>query len=238
MPRSTRLSGPLPTPPKSLDGSQSSDSNCDDGYKNCRGSISSRATIASRLATSEKPPTRVLRRQSTQNIAAEIRAFFAVSALPVRKSKKDFLLAAVDRVSMFWDGPPKDHRSKESSSSPDNLSNCRSTTNSLDQTKELPKKHWLTSGLYGGVRPSADSSKVRGRDRKSDPGPGAGTKFQFTLPIFHGKLLIDQRRDFKLPWNLYATTGEICTPPHWSRIKRSMCSFILPPLTRRHICGR
>ena len=167
--------------------------------------------------------SRVLRRQSTQNVSGEIRAFFAVSALPSGKNKRDFLLAAVDSVSSLYVGPPpssKDHGRRGQGRSKDDSDLPRTSSNDTDTPV---KKHWLTSGLYAGSRTSADNSKILGKSRKSDPGPGASKKsFKFALPIFHGKMLMDQQRDFKLPWNLYATSGDNCKPPNWSRIRRSM----------------
>ena len=167
--------------------------------------------------------SRVLRRQSTQNVSGEIRAFFAVSALPSGKNKRDFLLAAVDSVSSLYVGPPpssKDHGRRGQGRSKDDSDLPRTSSNDTDTPV---KKHWLTSGLYAGSRTSADNSKILGKSRKSDPGPGASKKpFKFALPIFHGKMLMDQQRDFKLPWNLYATSGDNCKPPNWSRIRRSV----------------
>lgn len=214
MRRTTRLSGQLPSPPKSFDGSLSSESTCES--HNTRSSIIPDENTSNTPSSDRK--TRVLRRQSTQNVSGELRAFFAVSALPSGKSKKDFLLAAVDRVSEFWEGPRKEPPRGQKRSQDD--SDIPSKTQ--DIAEQPAKKRWLTSGLYAGSRTSADNSKILGKARKSDPGPGAGRKFKFTLPLFHGKNLMEQQRDFKLPWNFYATTGDNCKPPNWSRIKRSM----------------
>jgi len=217
MSRATRLSGTHSTPSKS-DGSQSSVSSY--------GLNKTRKPNSDTTASPEPDrKSRVLRRHSTQNVSGEIRAFFAVSALPTGKGKRDFLLTAVDSVSQFWEGPRKD--SKVNKSQDDSAVPGKSTDPST--TSAVPiKKHWLTSGLYAGSRTSADNSKILGKGRKSDPGPGAGRRFKFTLPIFHGKTLIDQKHDFKLPWNFYATTGEICKPPNWSRVRRSKIPKIMP----------
>jgi hypothetical protein len=217
MPRETRLSGQLPSPPKSFDGSQSSESITEiNNNKTKRQSIGKPSKA---MTPPEDRKSRVLRRQSTQNVSGEIRAFFAVSALPAGRNKQDMLLSAVDRVSQFWDGPRKEgprgaRKAQDDSALP-------AKTQSQEEAAKPMKKRYLTSGLYAGSRTSADNTKILGKARKSDPGPGAGKKFKFTLPIFHGKQLMDQQRDFKLPWNLYATTGEKCKPPNWSRVKRS-----------------
>lgn len=213
MRRSTRLSGQLPSPPKSFDGSQSSDASYEISHK----SKYKRSNSESVSTSLDERKTRVLRRQSTQNISGEIRAFFAVSALPSGKNKRDFLLSAIDRVSSFYDGPTKDRDLTPKKGHDDSDIRAKSR----DRTNTVIKKHWLTSGLYAGSRTSADNSKILGKGRKSDPGPGAAKNFKLMLPIFHGKTLMEQQRDFKLPWNLYATTGEICKPPNWSRIRRS-----------------
>jgi hypothetical protein len=231
MPRATRLSGQLPSPPKSFDGSESSSetSNPVKHTINKRTGLSGTPQKVTQKAAHDDPPltpssektSRILRRQSTQNVAGEIRAFFAVSALPCGKNKNDILLAAVDSVSQFWEGPSRKDRERRSERSKDDSDLPRSM---LDPVTNSPlKKHWLTSGLYAGSRTSADHSKILGKSRKSDPGPGAAAKkrFKFTLPIFHGKALMETKRDFKLPWNLYATDGQKCKPPTWSRIKRS-----------------
>ena len=219
MRRTTRLSGQLPSPPKSFDGSQSSDTSCE-ALNNNTNNDKRRSHTDDTCTSPNDRKSRVLRRQSTQNVSGEIRAFFAVSALPTGKNKRDFLVSAVDRVSSVWEGPPKDHARNGQRRSQDDSDIPRETSHDTDTPV---KKHWLSSGLYAGSRTSADNSKILGKGRKSDPGPGASkAKFKFTLPIFHGKLLMDQTRDFKLPWNLYATTGQKCKPPNWSRIRRSM----------------
>jgi len=227
MPRATRLSGQLPSPPKSFDGSESSSetSNLSKHKVNKRTSLRSTPQKGAHddppLTPSSEKTSRILRRQSTQNVAGEIRAFFAISALPSGKNKNDILLAAVDSVSQFWEGPSQKDRDRRSQRSKDDSDLPQSM---LDPINKSPlKKHWLTSGLYAGSRTSADHSKILGKSRKSDPGPGTATKqkFKLTLPIFHGKALMETKRDFKLPWNLYATDGQKCKPPPWSRIKRS-----------------
>src|SRR5204862_2664464 len=125
MPRVTRLSGQLPSPPKSFDGSQSSETSCERSNSNNTTNINKKRSSNDNTMT---PPndqkSRVLRRQSTQNVAGEIRAFFAVSALPSGKNKREFLHAAVDRVSSLYDGSSKHHgrrgqgRSKDDSDLP------------------------------------------------------------------------------------------------------------------------
>jgi AWS domain len=231
MTRTTRLSGQLPSPPKSLEGSQSSESNCEvsDNNKTRNNKSHNRSKSDDTMASPDTPKSRVLRRQSTQNVSGEIRAFFAVSTLPTGKGKRDILLAAVDRVSSLYDAPERDHDHSQSASQNDSAITGSASSSSNNADVQI-KKHWLKSGLYAGSRTTADNSKIIGKGRKSDPGAGAGKNFKFALPIFHGKVLIDQRRDFKLPWNLYATTGEICKPPNWSRIKRSMFPLILQDL--------
>lgn len=218
MRRTTRLSGQLPSPPKSFDGSLTSESTCENN--------NTRSSAIRDNNTSNSPSgdrkTRVLRRQSTQNVSGELRAFFSVSALPSGKSKGNLLLAAVDRVSEFWEGPPKDLPRGQKRSQDDSVIPSK-TQGTPEQSL---KKRWLTSGLYAGSRTSADNSKILGKSRKSDPGPGAGRRFKFTLPLFLGKNLMEKQRDFKLPWNFYATTGQNCKPPNWSRIKRSMPEYV------------
>ena len=212
MPHATRLKDTAPSPSKSSDESQSSTSSY--------GLIRNKASNSDTTASPEPDrKSRVLRRHSTQNVSGEIRAFFAVSALPTGKDKRDILLSAVDSVSQFWDGPRKDSRGVRKVQ---DHSAVTGNPNDPSIAASAPlKKHWLTSGLYAGSRASADNSKILSKGRKSDPGPGAGRRFKFTLPIFHGKMLIDQKCDFKLPWNYYATTGETCKPPDWSRVRRS-----------------
>jgi hypothetical protein len=232
MPRAARLSGQLPSPPKSFDGSESSSETSHRGQdinkRNNRKTPRKPGHDEPPLTPSSENSSRILRRQSTRNVSAEIRAFFVISALPSGQHKNDILLTAIDSVSEFWEGPsPKDlermgERSKDDSDLP------RST---LDPSTESPlKKQWLTSGLYARSTTSADHSQILGKSRKSDPGPGAAAqkRFKFTLPIFSGKDLMETERDFKLPWNLYATDGQKCKPPPWSRIKRS--KHPTPPL--------
>jgi hypothetical protein len=223
MPRVTRLSGQLPSPPKSFDGSQLSETSGEISNSSTTTINKTRSSSDSTMSPLNDRKSRVLRRQSTQNVSGEIRAFFAVSALPSGKNKRDFLLSAVDRVSLLYDGPPpssNEHGRRGQGRSQDDSYIPRTSSNDTDTPV---KKHWLTSGLYAGSRTSADNSKILGKSRKSDPGPGASkNSFKFTLPIFHGKILMDQQRDFKLPWNLYATSGDKCKPPNWSRIRRSM----------------
>jgi hypothetical protein len=225
MRRTTRLSGQLPSPPKSSDGSALSESSSD---------INNNITTDNAMTPPSDKKSRVLRRQSTQNVSDEIRAFFAVSSLPTGRYKRESLLSAVDRVSALWNNPRGDQLRVSKTSRDD--SSLQSQTSGLYNEDDRPlKKRWLTSGLYAGSRTTADNSKILAKPRKSDPGPGAGRPFEFTLPIFHGKPLMEQQRDFKLPWNLYATTGEKCKPPNWSRVKRSTSNSTL---LMRYPCGR
>lgn len=220
MTRLTRRSTQLPTPPKSIDDSRSSDSTYDFLNNN------SRSNVLDSEESSNGRKSRVLRRHSSLHVSGEIRAFFAISPLPTGKNKRDFLLSAVDRVSSLWAGPPPDDP-RENKRARDSTPTSRES----NAGSETPvKKHWVTSGLYAGSRTSSDHSKILGKGRKSDPGPGAGKKFRFTLPLFHGKQLMEQRHDFKLPWNLYASTWDNCKPPNWSRVRRSK-SPTFPPST-------
>lgn len=217
MPRTARLSGQLPSPPKSSEGSLSSRSSCETVPNNRR-----RCNREKRLTPPHDKKSRVLRRQSVQNVAGELRAFFAISSLPTGKEKRDLLLSAVDRVSALYDGPSRGRGRAKRLSLDDSVNPIRQTGRDPSNNDGIVlQKHWLTSGLYVGSRASAGNSKILSRGRKSDPGSGTARKFKFTLPIYHGQLLMDQRRDFKLPWNLYATTGQKCKPPNWSRIRRS-----------------
>jgi len=248
MPRATRLSGQLPSPPKSFDGSESSSEASHRGNninkRTLRGTPQRPKHDDPPLTPSSENASRILRRQSTQNVSGELRAFFAISALPTRKNKSDLLLAAIDSVSQLWEGPSRKDLERRAGESEDDSDLPRST---LDPSIRSPlKKRWLTSGLYAGSRMSADHSKLLGNVRKSDLGPAAAAKsrFKFTLPIFQGKPLMETRREFKLPWNFYATDGQRCKPPTWSRIKRSKYPRS-PRLLRRHhsrnyrhLCGR
>jgi hypothetical protein len=221
MTRSTRRSLQLPTPPKSLDDSHSSDSTFEFLNQNSRSQLPTRNEDDEE--DEDVPPkerkSRVLRRHSSLHVSGEIRAFFAIAPLPTGRDKKDFLLSAVDRVSSLWEGPrPSREDGHKSKYRRDSTPSSRESNAGVDTPV---KKHWVTSGLYAGARTSADNSKILGKGRKSDPGPGAGKKFRFPLPIFHGKHLMEQQRDFKLPWNLCASTWEKCKPGDWSRIRRS-----------------
>src|SRR5208282_1509550 len=93
MPRVTRLSGQLPSPPKSFDGSQSSETSCEISNNNRTIINKKRSSSDNTMSPLNDQKSRVLRRQSTQNVSGEIRAFFAVSALPSGKNKRDFLLS-------------------------------------------------------------------------------------------------------------------------------------------------
>src|SRR5438045_34613 len=145
MGRTTRLSGQLPSPPKSNDGSQSSDAGCEilsnkDNTDTKNNDIKKGSHADDALSSPNDRKSRVLRRQSIQNVSGEIRAFFAVSPLPAGKNKRDFLLSAVDRVSSLYDAPSDDYpdRGRQRRSQPDSGTHRRDSSHDTDVSV---KKH-------------------------------------------------------------------------------------------------
>jgi hypothetical protein len=215
MRRASRLRGQLPSPPKSSDGSQLSETSNDFATPN-------QPARNETLTPPHDGISRVLRRQSIQSVAGEIHAFFNVAPLPTGKDKRDFLVHAVDRISSLCEEPSRGRSSgqrTEKGGSPDTAHEDSTTTNSPS------KKLWLTAGLYAGTHISVDDSKILYGRGKASQRPKDARKFKFSLPLFHGKLLMDKKQDFKLPWNLYATSGQRSKPPNWSRIRRSILAI-------------
>lgn len=48
--------------------------------------------------------------------------------------------------------------------------------------------------------------------------------------MYYGIGLMENLRDFKLPWNLFATSNNSCKPGGWRYIRKSMCVFRLKNL--------
>jgi hypothetical protein len=211
MRRTITLSGRLPTPPNSVYGSQLCGSASDiEQIDNQRSS-----SFENNINSIDKRESRVLRSQSTLNVREELCAFFAASTIPSGKNKRDFLVSAIQRISSFHGGT--------STKSGHNCRRSQEFSPELPNDEVIPvEKNWLTSGLYAGLCKPKDNPRTLGKGPKSHSGPEAERKFKFPLPMLEGKMLMDQPRDFRLPWNLYAATGKSCKPPNWSRIRRSM----------------
>jgi hypothetical protein len=87
------------------------------------------------------------------------------------------------------------------------------------KAKQKPKKPWLDKGLYCG-QDGEDSKKIKrgrwGGNRKSGSRPPA-----FPLPLFTGKMLLEQGRDFKLPFSILNPLPRDQSPRDWKNLTKS-----------------
>jgi len=90
------------------------------------------------------------------------------------------------------------------------------------------KKVWATQGLFVGKEDEFDYRRRTKRGRLS--GAGALPKKQkpiLPLPMYEGLALMDNRRDFKLPFSVFSPTPYKVHPPGWKSLSRSMYFFCI-----------
>ena len=102
--------------------------------------------------------------------------------------------------------------------------------------QQLPKRNkiWAIQGLFVGQEENFDPRRRTKRGRLS----GAGalperSKTILPLPMFQGQSIMDNRRDFKLPFNIFSPTPYKVHPPGWKVLSRSMLIPFIP--LRAHI---
>lgn len=93
----------------------------------------------------------------------------------------------------------------------------------VEQLLPKRKKIWAIQGLFVGEEENFDPRRRTKRGRLS----GAGalpekSKTILPLPMSQGQVIMDNRRDFKLPFNIFSPTPFKVHPPGWKVLSRSM----------------
>ena len=124
-------------------------------------------------------------------------------------------VASVKRRHVSESDAPSDPRSKDLGKSP---------VKSLASTP----KRWLTEGLYIGQEPT-DAPPSQNRNKATRAGRRKSTIIQqrrfLPLPMFSGARLLNNGRDFKLPFDVFSPVppGQP-KPDEWRKTNKSMCS--------------
>ena len=133
-----------------------------------------------------------------------------------------------------WQNSLKKVRVKEESSEGEEDSSEEETSEEGEEEDEDEKKPqaqkkpkvWETQGLFVGQEGEFDYRRRTKRGRLS--GAGALPKKSkpiLPLPMYQGLALMDNRRDFKLPFNVFSPTPFKVHPPGWKSLSRSMYIF-------------
>lgn len=116
--------------------------------------------------------------------------------------------------------------SKKRGEEEEDVSSDDSEISDEDSLKAQPpkkKKIWAIQGLFMGETEDFDPRRRTKRGRLSGAGELPNKrKPALPLPIFHGRALMDNRRDFKLPFNVFSPSPYKAHPPGWKSLSRSM----------------
>jgi [histone H3]-lysine4 N-trimethyltransferase ASH1L len=98
------------------------------------------------------------------------------------------------------------------------------------KAKQKPRKPWVEKGLYCGqdgedMKTNHRPSKRRGDDRKYVNRPKA-----FPLPMYTGAILLEQGRDFKLPFSILHPLTRDQSPRDWKNLSKSKLPALRPAL--------
>ncbi|KTW28905.1 hypothetical protein T552_01533 [Pneumocystis carinii B80] len=131
----------------------------------------------------------------------KLRNFFSKSLIPSKKKGSLILFEAVEaaRCSLNRDNVEKKR----------NVS-CEDKDTSKNFVKK--RKTYLTRGLYAFSFNCSRESDLNNLKKKEI----------FPLPMYYGITLMDHLRDFKLPWNLFATSKITYRPEGWRYIKQNI----------------
>lgn len=95
----------------------------------------------------------------------------------------------------------------------------------VEAEQHLPKRQkiWATHGLFVGQEENFDPRRRTKRGRLSGAGalPQKSTTL-LPLPMSQGQAIMENRRDFKLPFNIFSPTPYRVHPPGWKVLSRSM----------------
>ena len=106
---------------------------------------------------------------------------------------------------------------------------------------EPKKKRWLSQGLYVGQDPDFDPRFTDAKNRLkklSKAAPSSQTRKMLPMPMFAGKRLLEQGRDFCLPWDVFSPLppGQP-KPEEWRKVQKStpllhvLCLVLMMPST-------
>ena len=126
----------------------------------------------------------------------------------------------------------KDYSSEEGGDSSEE--DVREEEEEVEEHLPKRKKIWAIQGLFVGQEENFDPRRRTKRGRLS----GAGalpqkSKTLLPLPMSQGQAIMDNRRDFKLPFNIFSPTPYRVHPPGWKVLSRSMLISDTP--SRRQI---
>jgi [histone H3]-lysine4 N-trimethyltransferase ASH1L len=107
------------------------------------------------------------------------------------------------------------------------LSNNSATPSSTKKPVRAPKdKKWLVSGLYAGQQRAFDARHhggTKGKKKDTKAAEPAKEKTLLPLPMFFGERLLDEGRDFKLPFDVFSPlpTGQP-KPDEWRKANKNI----------------
>lgn len=104
---------------------------------------------------------------------------------------------------------------------------AKNKTGPEEPAKSPPKrkpKRWLSHGLYIGQDRNFDPrrSEAKNRARSAKERAAAPERNFLPLPMFAGERLLEQRRDFKLPFDIFSPLpGAQPKPDEWRKVNKS-----------------
>jgi hypothetical protein len=109
--------------------------------------------------------------------------------------------------------------SKDPSPSRSGSEDSSAGSDALAADQPRPKKKWVSHGLYVGQQ---DDSSVLMRPKKGVSRARNKRPNALPLPMFFGKNIMEAKRDFRLPYDVYAPSAVKYAPPSdWKRLNHS-----------------
>ncbi|KAF8470213.1 hypothetical protein BDZ91DRAFT_40992 [Kalaharituber pfeilii] len=111
----------------------------------------------------------------------------------------------------------------ESEDSDEQDESSKNGGNVVTDTAPKRRKIWATQGLFVGQEEDFDPRRRTKRGRLSGAGDAPKKrKSILPLPMFHGLALMDNRRDFKLPFDIFSPSPYKVHPPGWKILSRNI----------------
>ncbi|EXJ68415.1 histone-lysine N-methyltransferase ASH1L [Cladophialophora psammophila CBS 110553] len=177
-----------------------------------------------RRKAAEKLSRRRSSRMPVLDKAGEVVASIANSVLGKRKDRTSDLCTATRSKSMGGD----ESASREPSSKKRRVSEADTPSEELvEQTPPTRRreKRWLASGLYAGQPRLVDMRPAKGRSKRTSLAPSEPVKENSVLPLpmFGGERLLQQGRDFKLPFDVFSPVpaGQP-KPDEWRKVNKNV----------------
>lgn len=169
-----------------------------------------------RRKSAEKQATRRSSRMPVLEKASEMVSSIASTVLGKRKDRTAQSVSSLSAQSSKLPGEPL-HKKQRLSQAPTPSEEPITAPKAPSPRRE---KKWLTSGLYAGQQRTVSSQKSRKSGGTVEPPP---QNWMLPLPMYAGERLLNQGRDFKLPFDVFSPlpAGQP-KPDEWKKVNKNV----------------